>query len=71
MDMRRMLLNHEIVLCIYDSDVIGQHESWMLKLETGCSSRELKPKRSFGLIERRGRAFCAVVMTNMASKEQP
>ena len=51
MDMRSTLLNYEIVLCIYDPVLVGQLESWMLKLKIDCSSRELKPKRSFGLIE--------------------
>ena len=61
MDMRSMLLNYEIALCIYDSDAITQLETWMLNLKTDCSARKLKPKSSFGLIESMGRLFAPLL----------
>ena len=61
MDMRSMLLNYEIALCIYDSDAIRQLETWMLRLKTDCSARKLQPKSSFGLIEGVGRLFAPLL----------
>jgi cardiolipin synthase len=61
MDMRSMLLNYEIALCIYDSDAITQLETWMLNLKADCSARKLKPKSSFGLIESMGRLFAPLL----------
>ena len=61
MDMRSMLLNYEIALCIYDSDAIRQLEAWMLRLKTNCSARKLKSKRSFGLVEGVGRLFAPLL----------
>ena len=61
MDMRSMLLNYEIALCIYDSDAIRQLEAWMLGLKTDCSARKLQSKRSFGLIEGMGRLFAPLL----------
>lgn len=61
MDMRSILLNYEIALCIYDSDVIRQLEAWMLGLKTDCSARKLQSKKSFGLIEGMGRLFAPLL----------
>lgn len=61
MDMRSMLLNYEIALCVYDPEVIKKVESWMRELKLDCSSRELKPKRSFGLIESVARLFAPLL----------
>ena len=61
MDMRSILLNYEIALCIYDSNVIRQLETWMLRLKTDCSARKLQPKSSFGLIESVGRLFAPLL----------
>jgi len=61
MDMRSLLLNYEIALCIYDSDAIRQLETWMLRLKTGCSARKFQPKSSFGLIESVGRLFAPLL----------
>ncbi|MGD8446351.1 MAG: phospholipase D-like domain-containing protein [Desulfobacterales bacterium] len=61
MDMRSLLLNYEIALCIYDSDAIRQLENWMLRLKTDCSARKLKSKRSFGLVEGVGRLFAPLL----------
>ena len=61
MDMRSMLLNYEIALCLYDSDAIRQLETWMLGLKTDCSARKLQPKSLFGLIESVGRLFAPLL----------
>jgi len=61
MDMRSMLLNYEIALCIYDSDAIRQLETWMLGLKTDCSARKPQPKSVFGLIESVGRLFAPLL----------
>lgn len=61
MDMRSLLLNYEIALCIYDADMIGQLESWMRDLKQDCSLRKLQPKRSSGLIESVGRLFAPLL----------
>ena len=61
MDMRSLLLNYEIALCIYDSDAIRQLETWMLGLKADCSARKLQPKKSFGLIESVGRLFAPLL----------
>ncbi len=61
MDMRSILLNYEIALCIYDADVIGQLESWMLGLRKDCSARTLRSKPSLDLIESIGRLFAPLL----------
>ena len=61
MDMRSLLLNYEIALCIYDSDAIGQLESWMLDLRRDSLTRQPQPTRSFGLIESVGRLFAPLL----------
>jgi cardiolipin synthase len=61
MDMRSLLLNYEIALCMYDSDTIGELESWMLALRKDCSSRQLQAKGSSGLIESVGRLFAPLL----------
>ncbi|MCB2147314.1 MAG: PLDc N-terminal domain-containing protein [Deltaproteobacteria bacterium] len=62
MDMRSLLLNYEIALCLYDADAIGQLEAWMLDLiRKDCSARQRQPKRSFGLIESVGRLFAPLL----------
>ena len=61
MDMRSMLLNYEIALCLYDTDAIRQLETWMLKLRTDCSARKRQSKHSLGLIESVGRLFAPLL----------
>ena len=61
MDMRSLLLNYEIVLCIYDLDAIGQLESWMLDLREDSSARQPQPERAFGLIENVSRLFAPLL----------
>ena len=61
MDMRSLLLNYEIALCIYDAKQIGRIEAWMLDVMTDCSVRKAQPKRSFGLIESMGRLLAPLL----------
>jgi cardiolipin synthase len=61
MDMRSLLLNYEIALCLYDSDAIEQLEVWMSRLKADCTSRESRPKRAFGLLESVGRLFAPLL----------
>jgi len=57
MDMRSMLLNYEIALCLYDADQIKGLESWMLELNADCSPRKRLATHTFGIIEGVGRLF--------------
>jgi cardiolipin synthase len=61
MDMRSILLNYEIALCIDDSDAIRQLETWVDGLKTDCSARKLQSKRAFGLMESVGRLFAPLL----------
>ena len=61
MDMRSLLLNYEIALCMYDSVAIGKLESWIMVLRKDCSARQLQAKRSSGLIESVGRLFAPLL----------
>jgi cardiolipin synthase len=61
MDMRSMLLNYEIALCIYDSDAIRQLETWTEELMADCSIRKQRQRRPLGLIEGVGRLFAPLL----------
>jgi cardiolipin synthase len=61
MDMRSMLLNYEIALCIYDKNAIDRLETWMLGLKRDCAARRPQTKRSLGLIEGVGRLFAPLL----------
>jgi cardiolipin synthase len=61
MDMRSMLLNYEVALCLYDSDAIRQLETWMTGIRADCSARQLQAKRSLGLLESVGRLFAPLL----------
>jgi cardiolipin synthase len=61
MDMRSMLLNYEIALCIYDSEAIAQLESWMRDLMVQSSPRKLQAGGAFGLVESVGRLFAPLL----------
>jgi len=61
MDMRSLLLNYEVALCIHESEVVVQLENWMAGLKTDCSARQLKPKSAFGLIESVGRLLAPLL----------
>lgn len=61
MDMRSILLNYEIALCIYDSDAIRQLETWMQSIRRECLPRIFRTQKSFGLIEGVGRLFAPLL----------
>jgi cardiolipin synthase A/B len=61
MDMRSLLLNYEITLCVYDSAAIGQIESWMLDLTRDCSRQPGQPRTSSGILESVGRLFAPLL----------
>jgi cardiolipin synthase len=61
MDMRSILLNYEIALCIYDSDAIRQLETWIEALMGDCSIRKQQQRSSLGLIEGVGRLFAPLL----------
>jgi cardiolipin synthase len=61
MDMRSLLLNYEIAMCLYDSDVIGQTEAWIQELMTDCSMRKQQKRSSLGLIEGVERLFAPLL----------
>jgi cardiolipin synthase len=61
MDMRSLLLNYEIGLCIYDSDAIRQLEAWTQELRANCSIRKQRQKSSIGVIEGVGRLFAPLL----------
>lgn len=61
MDMRSLLLNYEITLCLYQEQLIDQIEAWMLDVMEDCSTRKLQPIRSFGLIESMGRLLAPLL----------
>ena len=61
MDMRSLLLNYEIALCIFDSDAIRQLETWIQELMADCSIRKQRERSSLGLIEGVGRLFAPLL----------
>jgi phosphatidylserine/phosphatidylglycerophosphate/cardiolipin synthase-like enzyme len=61
MDMRSILLNYEIALCLYDSDAIRKLETWIKELTADCSIRQQRQGSSLGLIEGVGRLFAPLL----------
>ena len=61
MDMRSLLLNYEIAMCIFDENDIKQIESWMLWLKTDCRERGFDPKGRLGVFESIGRLFAPLL----------
>jgi cardiolipin synthase A/B len=61
MDMRSLLLNYEVAMCLYDSDVINQIEAWIQELMADCSMRKQRQGSSLGLIEGVGRLFAPLL----------
>ena len=61
MDMRSLLLNYEIALCLYDSNAIRQLETWIQELMADCSIRKQRQRSSLGLIEGVGRLFAPLL----------
>jgi cardiolipin synthase A/B len=61
MDMRSLLLNYEIALCMYDKHAIKQVESWMLTLKADSLKQQFDPKSKSGIIESVGRLFAPLL----------
>jgi len=61
MDMRSLLLNYEIALCIYSPDSIRELEVWMQQLRSDCLIQKKREKSSLGLIEGVGRLFAPLL----------
>jgi len=61
MDMRSLLLNYELALCIYSRDVIMQLEDWMQQLMNKCVERSPHKNQTLSLIEGMGRLFAPLL----------
>jgi len=61
MDMRSLMLNYEVALCIYSPDVIDQLDAWMKVLMAECSVREPRQSSSLTVIEGVGRLFAPLL----------
>ena len=61
MDMRSLLLNYEIAMCIFDENDIKQIENWMLWLKTDCRERRFDPESRVGVFESVGRLFAPLL----------
>ena len=61
MDMRSLLLNYEVGLCIYSSDIIHQMEKWMLGLMNACRKRQPHQSPTLTLIEGVSRLFAPLL----------
>jgi cardiolipin synthase len=61
MDMRSLLLNYEVGLCIYSLDVIRQLEEWMQGLMRACSERQPHHSATLTMIEGISRLFAPLL----------
>jgi cardiolipin synthase A/B len=61
MDMRSLMLNYEVALCIYSPDVIDSLEAWMRLLMAECSAREPRRRSSLAIVEGVGRLFAPLL----------
>lgn len=61
MDMRSLLLNYEVGLCIYAPDIIGQLEEWMLGLIKGCRERRPHHSPTLTMLEGVSRLFAPLL----------
>jgi cardiolipin synthase len=61
MDMRSLLLNYEVALCIYDAALIKQLENWMLGLRKESAQQPLQSNGSFELIKGMGRLLAPLL----------
>lgn len=61
MDMRSLLLNYEVALCLYDADLVGQLEDWMLELRKDSSRRQLQTEGAFDLLKGMGRLLAPLL----------
>ncbi|MFZ7125448.1 MAG: cardiolipin synthase [Desulfobacterales bacterium] len=61
MDMRSLLLNYEVALCVYSADVIRELDNWMIGLMAHCRERKQKTSESLALIEGVSRLFAPLL----------
>ena len=61
MDMRSLLLNYEVALCIYDTQLINLLENWMLGLRKDSSKRAMQPNASFEILKGMGRLLAPLL----------
>jgi cardiolipin synthase len=61
MDIRSLLLNYEVGLCIYDPEIIGRIEHWMLGLMQACQGREPHKHAALTLVEDMARLFAPLL----------
>jgi cardiolipin synthase len=61
MDMRSLLLNYEVGLCIYSPEMILQLEAWMHELMTASRQRKPHQNRTLTLIEGVSRLFAPLL----------
>lgn len=61
MDMRSLLLNYEVGLCIYSPEIILQLEAWMHDLMVSCRQREPHKNPTLTLIEGVSRLFAPLL----------
>jgi cardiolipin synthase len=61
MDMRSLLLNYEVALCLYDTDLIKQVENWMLGLRNDSSKRPMQTNGSLELLRGMGRLLAPLL----------
>ena len=61
MDIRSLLLNYEVGLCIYDDEIIYQIEGWMRKLMQACHGREPRTHGPLSIVEDMARLFAPLL----------
>jgi cardiolipin synthase A/B len=61
MDMRSLLLNYEVALCIYDPALIKGLENWMLGLRKESSKQQIQANGSFELLKGMGRLLAPLL----------
>ena len=61
MDMRSLLLNYEVALCIYDTELINRLENWMQGLRKDSSKRPMQTNASFEILKGMGRLLAPLL----------
>lgn len=61
MDIRSLLLNYELGICLYSGPLIAAMEDWMLQLMRDCEERPPHPNATLGLLEGVGRLFAPLL----------
>lgn len=61
MDMRSLLLNYELALCIYDSPIAAQLAQWAESLAATCTTRDRRRRADRELLDGVGRLFAPLL----------